>query len=41
MNAWSPNPEIREDLKSTVEADPLWGVEAEEEYKSDMDTYIV
>lgn len=40
MNAWSPNPDVPEH-KPVHEADPLWGVEHEDEFDSEFDSYIV
>lgn len=41
MNAWKPNPEEIKAREEKPVGDPRWGIEAEEDYETDLDTYIV
>lgn len=41
MNAWAPNPEEPKEEKKVSAHDTIWGHEAENEYESEMDSYIV
>ena len=41
INAWSPNPDVPTDVKRESTQDVIWGTEEEDEYDSEMDSYIV
>lgn len=41
MNAWKPNPEMPQEDTKVVQNDPIWGIEQDPEFESELDAYIV
>jgi len=41
MNAWIPNPDEPKDEPQVSTPDTIWGMDTEEEFKTDLDAYVV
>lgn len=41
ISAWRPNPEDKVQDKELAAGDPMWGFESEDEFQTEMDSYIV